>query len=161
MNVSQRNLRPRKASVNDGISPRFRANTSGKRILVIYKSLTTPLHDHELKSDSMPSHPIFGDRSTDEWIARYEESHKDPVNRVFHTFGIPMIALSIPLLLIAPFMRGFWKIAVGLFLTGWVFQFVGHAFEGRPPEFFKDWRFLFVGLPWWLKNALSRVQQRG
>jgi len=71
-----------------------------------------------------------------------------------------MIALSIPLLLIAPFMRGFWKIAVGLFLTGWVFQFVGHAFEGRPPEFFKDWRFLFVGLRWWLTNALSRVQQR-
>jgi uncharacterized membrane protein YGL010W len=127
---------------------------------VIYKSLTTPLHDHELKSDSMPPHPIFGDRSTDEWIARYEESHKDPVNRVFHTFGIPMIALSIPLLLIAPFMRGFWKIAVGLFLTGWVFQFVGHAFEGRPAEFFKDWRFLFVGLRWWLINALSRVQQR-
>jgi uncharacterized membrane protein YGL010W len=109
----------------------------------------------------MPSHPIFGDRSTHDWIARYEESHKDPVNRVFHTFGIPMIALSIPLLLIAPFVRGFWKIAVGLFLTGWVFQFVGHAREGRPPEFFKDWRFLFVGLRWWLKNALSRVQQRG
>ena len=64
-----------------------------KRILVIYKSLTTPLHDLELKSDSMPPHPIFGDRSTDDWIARYEESHKDPVNRVFHTFGIPMIAL--------------------------------------------------------------------
>ena len=57
-----------------------------------------------------------------------------------------MIALSIPLLLIAPFMRGFWKIAVGLSLSGWVFQFVGHAFEGRLPEFFKDWRFLFVGL---------------
>jgi uncharacterized membrane protein YGL010W len=103
----------------------------------------------------MPPHPIFGDRSTHDWIARYEESHKDPVNRVFHTFGIPMIALSIPLLLIAPFKRGFWKIALGLCLTGWVFQFVGHAFEGRPPEFFKDWRFLFVGLRWWLKNALS------
>jgi uncharacterized membrane protein YGL010W len=102
-----------------------------------------------------PSDPISGDRFSDDWIARYEESHKDPVNRVFHTFGIPMIALSIPLLLIAPFMRGFWKIAVGLFLTGWVFQFVGHAFEGRPPEFFKDWRFLFVGLRWWLKSRLS------
>lgn len=103
----------------------------------------------------MASHPIFGDRSTDDWIARYEENHKDPLNRVFHTFGIPMIALSIPLLLIAPFMRGFWKIAVGLFLTGWVFQFIGHAFEGRPPEFFKDWRFLFVGLRWWLKTLLA------
>ena|SRR5215472_5776029 len=50
------------------------------------------------------------------------------------------------------FMRGFRKIAVGLFLFDWVFQFVGHAFEGRPPEFFKDWRFLLVGLRWWLKQ---------
>jgi len=100
----------------------------------------------------MPFHTILRDRSIDDWIARYEESHKNPVNRVFHTVGIPMIALSIPLLLIAPFMRGFRKIAVGLFLFGWVFQFVGHAFEGRPPEFFKDWRFLLVGLRWWLKQ---------
>jgi len=92
-----------------------------------------------------------GDCSIDDWIARYEESHKDPVNRVFHTFGIPMIAVSIPLLLIAPCVRGFWKIAVGLFLAGWVFQFVGHSFEGKPPEFFKDWRFLLVGLRWWLR----------
>jgi uncharacterized membrane protein YGL010W len=55
-----------------------------------------------------------------------------------------MIALSIPLLLIAPFMRGFWKIAVGLFLSGWGFQFVGHAFEGRSPEFFKDGVFCWL-----------------
>lgn len=32
---------------------------------------------------------------------------------------------------------------------GWVFQFIGHAAEGKPPEFFRDWRFLFVGLRWW------------
>src|SRR5215471_4549996 len=52
----------------------------------------------------MPFHPILRDRSIDDWIARYEES-QNPVNRVFHSVGIPMIALSIPLLLIAPFMR--------------------------------------------------------
>jgi uncharacterized membrane protein YGL010W len=92
----------------------------------------------------MPSQPIFRDRSIDNWIARYEESHKDPVNRVFHTVGIPMIALSIPLLLIAPFMRGFRKIAVGLFLSGWVFQFVGHAFEGRPRSFLKTGVFCWL-----------------
>jgi len=42
---------------------------------------------------------------------------------------------------------------VGLFFLGWLFQFLGHAFEGKPPEFFKDWRFLFVGLQWWLKTV--------
>jgi uncharacterized membrane protein YGL010W len=41
-----------------------------------------------------------------------------------------------------------WKIATALFVVGWIFQFVGHAFEGKPPEYFKDWRFLFVGLRW-------------
>ena len=48
-------------------------------------------------------------------------------------------------------------IAGGLFLLGWIFQFVGHAFEGKPPEFFKDWRFLFVGLRWWLAKVSGRA----
>jgi uncharacterized membrane protein YGL010W len=46
----------------------------------------------------------------DAWVDRYEKSHQNPMNRVFHTFGIPMIAVSIPLFLIAPLVRGFWKI---------------------------------------------------
>jgi hypothetical protein len=29
-------------------------------------------------------------------------------------------------------------------------QLIGHAYEGKPPEFVKDWRFLFVGVRWWL-----------
>jgi hypothetical protein len=40
--------------------------------------------------------------------------------------------------------------AIVLFIAGWVLQFIGHAVEGKPPEFFSDWRFLFVGLRWWL-----------
>jgi hypothetical protein len=59
----------------------------------------------------MPFHPILRDRSIDDWITRYEESDKNPVNRVF--------------------------------------------FEGRPPEFFKDWRFLLVGLRWRLKKLAA------
>ncbi|MFC3097580.1 Mpo1 family 2-hydroxy fatty acid dioxygenase [Alteraurantiacibacter palmitatis] len=33
----------------------------------------------------------------------------------------------------------------GLFLTGWVIQFIGHAFEGRKPAFLDDLRSLLVG----------------
>jgi hypothetical protein len=36
-------------------------------------------------------------------------------------------------------------------------QFVGHAFEGKPPEFFRDWRFLFVGLRWWVAKMRGRA----
>jgi uncharacterized membrane protein YGL010W len=36
-------------------------------------------------------------------------------------------------------------------------QFVGHYFEGKPPEFFHDWRFLLVGLRWWLAKIRGRA----
>jgi uncharacterized membrane protein YGL010W len=101
---------------------------------------------------------IFRDVPVDTWIDRYETSHQNPVNRVFHRFGIPMIAVSIPLFLIAPLIRGFWKIPLSLFTLGWIFQFLGHAAEGKPPEFLKDWRFLFVGLRWWLRTTVGRVK---
>jgi len=102
-------------------------------------------------------HLILGDTPVQEWIERYEQSHKHPVNRTFHTLGIPMIAISLPLFLVALLFRGFWKIPLSLFTIGWIFQFAGHAVEGKPPEFFKDWRFLFVGVRWWL----SKIQGRG
>jgi uncharacterized membrane protein YGL010W len=36
-------------------------------------------------------------------------------------------------------------VALTLFVVGWVFQFVGHAYERKPPEFLKDWRFCSWG----------------
>jgi len=35
-------------------------------------------------------------------------------------------------------------------------QFVGHAFERKLPEFFHDWRFLLVGLRWWIAKVSGR-----
>src|ERR1700741_1565269 len=77
---------------------------------------------------------IFRDVPVDTWIDRYETSHQNPVNRVFHSFGIPMIAVSIPLFLIAPLIRGFWKLPLSLFTAGWVFQVLGHIIEGNRPN---------------------------
>ena len=84
-----------------------------------------------------------------DWICEYSQSHQNPVNRACHTVGIPMIAASLPLFAVAAVRRSGWTLPTTLFTVGWVFQFVGHAFEGKPPEFFKDPRFLFVGLRWW------------
>lgn len=95
---------------------------------------------------------MLGGKTWDEWINEYSESHEHPVNRLTHKIGIPMIAVSILLVPFAFFITGFWKIPLALFVIGWIFQFVGHAFEGKPPEFFKDWRFLLVGLRWWFKK---------
>lgn len=54
---------------------------------------------------------------------------------------------------LVPFYPGWWGLPAGCFLSGWVLQFIGHAFEGKPPEFFRDWRFLLVGLTWWLRKV--------
>ena len=100
---------------------------------------------------------MLGGKSWDEWIAQYSQSHQNPLNRLCHTLGIPLIVLSIPLFVLAFFIRGFWALPAGLFIIGWVFQFAGHAFEGKPPEFLKDWRFLLVGLRWWLAKLKGKA----
>ncbi len=100
---------------------------------------------------------LGSDRTMDEWISQYAQSHQHPTNRLCHTIGIPMIAASVPLFLASPFVPGLWKLPTALFVVGWVFQFIGHYYEGKPPEFFKDWRFLFVGLRWWFAKVRGKA----
>ncbi|OYU49002.1 MAG: DUF962 family protein [Rhizobiales bacterium PAR1] len=100
---------------------------------------------------------MLGGKTWEEWIAQYATSHQHPANRFFHTLGIPMIAVSIPLFVLAYFVPGFWIWPAALFVVCWVFQFIGHIFEGKPPEFFKDWRFLFVGLRWWFAKMRGQA----
>ena len=90
-----------------------------------------------------------GRRTNEQWIAQYATSHQHPVNRACHTLGIPAILLSLAVFLASIFIRRLWPYALALFLLGWMFQFIGHAFERKVPEFFHDWRFLFVGVRWW------------
>jgi uncharacterized membrane protein YGL010W len=100
---------------------------------------------------------MLAGKSWDEWIARYAMSHQHPFNRICHTVGIPLIVISLALTPIAFFVSKLWIIALAAFVIGWVFQFVGHAVEGKPPEFFKDWRFLFVGFRWWVAKLRGRI----
>jgi uncharacterized membrane protein YGL010W len=100
---------------------------------------------------------MFFGKSWDVWVADYARSHQNPANRFCHTIGIPLVVLGIVLLLAAPFVSDLWPGALGLFIVGWIFQFLGHWFEGKPPEFLRDWRFLFVGLRWWLMKVRGQV----
>jgi uncharacterized membrane protein YGL010W len=100
---------------------------------------------------------LLGGRSWDEWIARYGRSHRHPVNRLCHTIGIPLIALSLPLFVTACFIGGLWPVPAALFVVGWILQFAGHVVEGTRPEFFNDWRFLLVGLRWWVAKVRGRA----
>jgi uncharacterized membrane protein YGL010W len=65
-------------------------------------------------------------------------------------YGVAMAALLIVSLWIgtslAALSTGGWLLgAAGLFLGGWVFQFVGHAFEGKKPAFVDDVVGLLIG----------------
>src|SRR4029450_3251639 len=100
---------------------------------------------------------MLGNRPMSDWIAQYSESHQHPVNRVLHTLGIPMIAVSLVMALTGLAVPRLLPVAAVLFVVGGVFQFVGHAFEGKAPEFFKDWRFLLVGLRWWVAKMTGRA----
>jgi len=100
---------------------------------------------------------VLGHKPLETWVAEYARSHQHPINRLCHTAGIPMIALSVPLFVLTLFWHRLWPLPVGLFVAGWAFQFVGHYVEGKPPEFFHDWRFLFIGLRWWFAKIRGRA----
>ena len=100
---------------------------------------------------------MLGNRTAEEWIKEYAQGHQHPVNRACHTIGIPMIAASLPLFAASPFVPGLWPAPTALFVLGWIFQFVGHFFEHKPPEFFKDPRFLLVGLRWWVAKLRGKA----
>ena len=36
-------------------------------------------------------------------------------------------------------------ISAGVFIVGWIFQFIGHKIEGKKPSFFEDLQYLYVG----------------
>jgi uncharacterized membrane protein YGL010W len=100
---------------------------------------------------------MLGNRTSEQWIAQYATSHQHPVNRACHTLGIPLILLSLLTFITTPIYHRAWQPAAVLFVVGWALQFIGHAFEGKPPEFFKDWRFLFVGVRWWWAKIQGRA----
>ena len=113
---------------------------------------------------------MLGNRTSEEWIAEYASSHTHPVNRACHTVGIPMIALAV-LLAIAGFAaHALWAWAIALFVVGWVFQFVGHWYEGRKPAFVDDFVGLLVGpmfvtaeamfMLGWNKPLQDEIEQR-
>ncbi len=100
---------------------------------------------------------MLGNRSWDSWIAQYQESHQHPLNLLTHLFGIPMILVSLPIMLGGFYRLTFLWFGLAIFTVGWALQFLGHAIEGKPPEFLKDWRFLIVGSRWWAAKIRGKV----
>ncbi|OUU25891.1 MAG: hypothetical protein CBC13_01395 [Planctomycetia bacterium TMED53] len=85
------------------------------------------------------------------WIDRYHADHKHPLNHATHVIGIPAIVAS----LVVVFFD--WRWGVGLFVGGWILQFIGHGIEGNRPSFMKDPRFLLVGPLFILQQGLRKI----
>lgn len=83
----------------------------------------------------------------------YEANHRSFACKASHAIGIPLIALSIPLLLVNR------RRALLFFGLGWGFQFAGHAAEGKMPKFFEGPEYLLAGLLWWLRLVASPLRQ--
>jgi uncharacterized membrane protein YGL010W len=81
----------------------------------------------------------------------YKAKHRHPLNRLTHSIGIPMIVVSLPLFFFS------WRLALALFVVGWILQFVGHAIEGNQPAFFRNPIYLLIGPLWIARRALSTV----
>jgi len=84
----------------------------------------------------------------------YEQNHQSLVCKASHAVGIPLIAVSIPMLLFRP------KRALALFGLGWVLQFAGHAVEGKPPKFFEGAEYFLAGLVWWFDFVTAPVRKK-
>jgi len=96
---------------------------------------------------------MMGGRPWDDWIDEYSKAHLNPINEITHIFGIPMIVSAVILIPTILIEFAMWRVIVELFVIGWVLQFVGHLVEGNKPEFFRDRRFLSVGLRWWFRTV--------
>src|SRR5207237_10805491 len=88
------------------------------------------------------------------FIENYKAKHRHPLNRLTHSFGIPMIVVSLPLFLFS------WRWALALFVVGWILQFVGHAIEGNSPAFFRNPVSLLVGPLCLVRRALAAIGVR-
>jgi len=64
---------------------------------------------------------------------------------------VPLVALA------AGLPWPLWLTAVGVFVVGWIGQFVGHYVEGRRPSFFRDLRFLLIGPLWVLAKLYAAI----
>jgi uncharacterized membrane protein YGL010W len=83
--------------------------------------------------------------------------------------GALMLVVSFLLYLVARDLKA-WPIAAGMFVIGWVCQYIGHGvYERRQPAFYKNFAHLLIGPLWVLnhvfhvrgKTAPTRVPARG
>jgi len=78
------------------------------------------------------------------------------------TIGLAMAVVMLPLLLIAEWVAGFgsataWIVFAVFFVGGWIFQLVGHVWEGRRPALADNLFQAFIGPMFIMAEALMAL----
>ncbi len=82
----------------------------------------------------------------------YSEQHQTKINRRLHVIGRVIRVIALPV----AFYN--WKIAIGLFVLGYLIQFLGHAIEGTSPSFFRNPKHLLIGSLSHIVKALDKLK---
>jgi uncharacterized membrane protein YGL010W len=73
--------------------------------------------------------------------------------------GLVMVVVSLLLYLGARLLP--WPVALGIFLAGWVFQFIGHGvYEKHSPAFMDNMAHLLVGPMWVLNHFVPLIERK-
>jgi uncharacterized membrane protein YGL010W len=79
----------------------------------------------------------------------YRQQHSALGCKLTHMFGIPIMAVSLPMLIFN------WQLGLAMFVMGWILQFVGHyIFQKNHPVFVEK-----RGNPWTYAVALVFVSE--
>ena len=97
-------------------------------------------------------------------FAGYEVTLAEPVILLLTAYYLGLDRpLALMMLVAAALIDGLCRglplwVSVGLFVVGWIFQFIGHyAFEHRSPAFFRNLVHLLVGPLWILAKTIGRA----
>ena len=82
----------------------------------------------------------------------YSEQHQTKLNRWLHVAGRGIRVAAIPALFFD------WRIALGLFVFGYLIQFLGHAIEGTSPSFFRNPKHLIIGSLNHVARAIDKLK---
>jgi Protein of unknown function (DUF962) len=93
--------------------------------LTAHRSATHPSPTHHLPAtDPLARRPVL--RFLRRIIRNWRLRHQHPFNFAIHLIGIPAVVTGVVLLFFLP-----WYWGVGLFVLGYLLQFIGHQVEGN------------------------------
>ena len=82
-----------------------------------------------MQTESAVKPPLTWRRPLRKILRNWRERHQHPFNFWIHLIGIPMTVIGVILLFSLPWDRWYW--GVGVFVVGYVLQYIGHCVEGN------------------------------